>query len=64
MRKLKNGTMVEELSQPTTITINTKCPAKWILIDQETGEVYTPYTSPGTLQWKKIAEGNIEMIWK
>jgi hypothetical protein len=26
-----------------------------LLADKETGEVYVPYTTPGPLQWKKIA---------
>lgn len=54
MRKLLDGSEVLELSAPATLTIKTKCPEKWILIDQETGEMYTPYTTPGNLQWKKL----------
>ena len=54
MRKLKNGQEVTELDEPVTLIIKTKCPEKWLLVDQETGEVYTPYTTPGPLQWKKV----------
>ena len=54
MRKLKNGQEVTELDEPVTLIIKTKCPEKWLLVDQETGEVYTPYTTPGSLQWKKV----------
>jgi hypothetical protein len=25
-----------------------------MLVDRETGEIYTPYTTPGPNQWKKI----------
>lgn len=53
-RKLKDGTMVKELEQPMVISIKTKCPEKWLLIDRETGEAYTPYTTPGKSQWKKV----------
>lgn len=52
-RKLKDGTSVQELQTATTLTITTKCPDKWLLIDRETGEAYVPYNTPGSLQWKK-----------
>lgn len=55
MRTLLDGTEAEELTEATTLTIKTKCPGKWLLVDKETGEVYSPYTTPGALQWKKIA---------
>jgi len=55
MRKLLDDTEVEELADPITLNITTKCPGKWLLADKETGEVYVPYTTPGNLQWKKIA---------
>ena len=64
MRKLQNGTEVPELEAPVTLTVYTKCPAKYMLIDQETGEAYVPYDSPGTLTWRKIGQGNIELDWK
>jgi hypothetical protein len=62
-RTLKNGESVEELEIPVILTIKTKCPQKYMLIDQETGEVYTPYATPGPSQWRKIAQGDLEFIW-
>ena len=62
-RTLKNGESVEELEIPVILTIKTKCPQKYMLIDQETGEVYTPYAIPGSRQWRKIAQGDLEFIW-
>lgn len=53
-RKLKDGTSVEELAEAIELKITTKCPSKWLLIDRETGEAYTAYSSPGKNQWKKI----------
>jgi hypothetical protein len=53
-RTLQNGQTVPELEETVTLVIKTKCPEKWLLIDNETGEVYTPYSTPGPLQWKKI----------
>lgn len=55
MRKLLDGTEAEELTKSVILTIKTKCPGKWLLADKETGEVYVPYTTEGSLQWKKIA---------
>jgi hypothetical protein len=62
-RTLKNGEEVAELDIPVILTIKTKCPEKYMLIDQETGEVYVPYPTPGPNQWRKIAHGDLEFIW-
>lgn len=61
-RKLKDGSIVQEVDEPIELTIKTKCPEKWLLIDRETGEAYTAYTTPGKNQWKKIyqAEWSID----
>jgi hypothetical protein len=53
-RTLIDGTVVPELVEPQTLSITTKCIEKWLLVDRETGEIYTPYTTPGISQWKKI----------
>ena len=37
MREAKN---FEELEQTLSLTVKTKCPEKWILIDRETGQTY------------------------
>lgn len=39
-RYLKSGVEIEILSSPIDITIHTKVPSKYILIDEETGQVY------------------------
>jgi len=62
-RTLKNGEEVEELEISVILTIKTKCPQKYMLIDQETGEVYIPYSTQGSSQWRKIAQGDLEFIW-
>lgn len=54
MRTLKDGSKVEETAEPVTLTIKTKCPDKWLLIDRETGEAYIAYSTPGKHQWKKL----------
>ena len=61
-RKLKDGTFAIELSESQILTIKTKCPEKWLLIDRETGEAYVPYNTKGSMQWKKIfnAEWSID----
>ncbi len=37
MRKEK---YFEELENPINLTVYTKCPEKWILVDKETNQVY------------------------
>jgi hypothetical protein len=54
VRKLVTGAEVPELDKVVTLTVETKCPAKWMLFDMETSEMYSPYDTPGKLQWKKI----------
>lgn len=54
MRELLDGTTVQELPEPKILTVKTKCPEKWLLIDLETGERYTGHTTDGTLDWKKV----------
>lgn len=39
-RKLLDGTYRKSFDSPITITIYTKCPGKWKLIDMETGQEY------------------------
>ena len=41
-RILKDGTEVEESKTDVTLKITTRCPAKWLLVDRETGEAYVP----------------------
>jgi hypothetical protein len=53
-RQLLDGSIVEEQDIAVELTVSTKCPAKWLLVDRETGEIYTAYTTPGPRQWKKI----------
>jgi hypothetical protein len=58
VRKLVTGAEVPELDKVVTLTVKTKCPAKWMLFDMETGEMYSPYDTPGKLQWKKVDQGH------
>jgi hypothetical protein len=39
-RKLLNNEYVDELNEPLTLNVITKCPSKWVLQDLETGQVY------------------------
>ena len=38
--RIINKLEVKELDQPIELKVITKCPSKWILIDEETGQVY------------------------
>lgn len=53
-RKLVDGTNAKELEEPITLTVYTKCPQKWMLVDKETGEVYIGHVTKGKNSWKKI----------
>ena len=55
MRELVDGTKAKELKEPITLTVYTKCPEKWMLVDKETGEVYIGHVTKGKNSWKKIA---------
>lgn len=39
-RTSKTGKTFKELDKPVTMTVKTKCPEKYILIDMETGQFY------------------------
>lgn len=58
MRKLIDGTEVQELENPITLQVHTKCPEKWRLIDLETGEHYTGYATEGKNHWKRLEKTN------
>jgi hypothetical protein len=53
-RTLRDGTDVEEFQTPVTLTVKTKCPEKWMLVDLETGEHYIGQTGK-FYDWRKVA---------
>lgn len=56
-RTLINGTEVPELDIPIVLTVKTKCPWKYKLIDMETGQVYIGrMAQAGELDWIKFNE--------
>lgn len=44
--RIINKVEVKELDQPIELKVITKCPSKWILIDEETGQVYRGTENP------------------
>lgn len=54
IRKLQNGQEVPELEEAKILTVKTKCPEKWLLIDLETGERYTGFITEGKNSWRKL----------
>ena len=57
-RTLLDGTQVPELERPKTLTVYTRCPEKWILVDRETGARYNGYSTDGNLSWRKLENDN------
>ena len=56
-RTLLDGKQVEELKNPVDLTIHTKCPEKWLLIDLETGQEYIGSKQPNLYgKWKRIKD--------
>ena len=59
MKKIRkiNKTKILELENPVELKVITKCPTKWILIDEETGQVYrgTENKEVGKM-WKLITK--------
>lgn len=53
MRQLQDGSEVEEYEYPITLSVKTKCPGKYRLIDMETGEEYIGQKDPKK-DWKRI----------
>jgi len=57
MRRLLSGEEVVELDSPINITIHTKAPGKWKIIDMETGQEYIGSDIPNKYgQWIRIKD--------
>jgi hypothetical protein len=55
MRKLLDGSMVEETEIAVDLTIHTKAPGKWLLIDLETWQEYLGSKEHNLYgKWKRI----------
>ena len=61
MRKLINGEFVEESEKAIDLTIHTKAPGKWKLIDMETGQEYLGSIEPNQYgKWIRIKDKSID----
>lgn len=59
-RKLQDGVQVYELEEPVELIVKTKAPAKWLLIDRETGEQYIGATPKrGELHWNRVPDSEM-----
>ena len=62
-RKLLDGSEVEDLDSPIDLIIHTKAPAKWKIIDLETGQEYIgdaePHATFAEVLRKKVSFGKI-----
>lgn len=57
MRNLLDGTEIESYENPIDLTIHTKAPEKWKLIDMETGQEYIGSAEPNKYgKWIRIKD--------
>ncbi|CAH9016974.1 conserved hypothetical protein [Vibrio phage 150E35-1] len=57
-RQLMDGREVETTGVALDFKIHTKCMAKWVLVDTETGNVYRPALSQ--LDWEKASQDELK----
>jgi hypothetical protein len=56
--RMFQGAEVPELDEAVDLTIHTKAPGKWLLIDLETGQEYIGSDKPNMYgRWKRIKNG-------
>lgn len=56
--RMFQGAEVPELDKAVDLTIHTKAPGKWLLIDLETGQEYIGSDKPNMYgRWKRIKNG-------
>ena len=55
IRKLITGEESEEYPEATDLTVHSKCPSKWLLVDLETGQMYRGMKDPGPYgKWRRL----------
>lgn len=55
------GAEVEEFDRAVDLTIHTKAPGKWLLIDLETGQEYIGSSFPNKYgKWRRIKDGDMK----
>lgn len=55
IRNLINGESVEDFDTSIDLTVHTKAPEKWLLIDLETGQMYRGLNIPNEWgKWKRL----------
>lgn len=63
-RNLKTGKAVKELDKAKTLTVYTKCPEKYLMIDLETGEQYFGNPEDNKNSWNRLSEDEWKTILK
>ena len=59
-RKLQDGTSVYEVEEAVELIVKTRAPAKWLLIDRETGEQYIGATpKEDELHWNRVPDSEM-----
>lgn len=58
--RMYQGATVEEFSKAVDLTIHTKAPGKWLLIDLETGQEYIGSDVPTKYgRWKRLKDRHV-----
>ena len=55
-RTLRDGKQVPELDKAVELKVYTKCPEKYLLLDRETGQLYTGVNTEDGMDWKLLNE--------
>lgn len=55
-RTLRDGKQVPELDKAIELKVYTKCPEKYLLLDRETGQLYTGVSTDDGMDWKLLNE--------
>lgn len=60
--RMYQGASVEEFQKPVDLTIHTKAPGKWLLIDLETGQEYIGADVPTKYgRWRRIKDAESKL---
>ena len=55
IRELITGEQAKDFDKAVDLTVHTKCPEKWLLVDLETGQMYRGMEKPNKWgKWRRL----------